>query len=123
MSMQTETEIWRGNCRFCGSDDLYNRTVCAQNGSIMVFVICRDCNRSWALPHIENAQLRTNTTMQHWAKQVKKKDGYRCAICGSIERLEAHHVIPVSVDERLKYVIANGLTLCHECHEKVHKKE
>lgn len=118
-----ETEIWRGGCKFCGSVDLYNRSVWAKNGSMMVFVICRDCRRSWSLQHIKNAQRRTSTTLTNWAYQVKKRDGYRCVICGNVDDLEAHHVIPVSVDPTLMYIMGNGLTLCHKCHRKVHEKD
>ena len=114
-----EPDISRGSCKFCGSDDLYNRSVYAENSSIMVFVICRECGRSWALPYIKNDRKRTNTTLQHWAAQVKKRDGFRCVICGRTEHLEAHHLIPVRVDAELKYSVQNGITLCRDCHARV----
>ena len=58
--------------------------------------------------------------MSNWSESVKKKCGYRCVICGSSEKLEAHHIIPVSHDVTHKYDINNGIALCHGCHFLTH---
>lgn len=53
-------------------------------------------------------------------REVLERDGWRCQICGSIQRLQVHH---------LKFrshsgsdVKQNLITLCAECHERVHRK-
>ena len=46
-----------------------------------------------------------------WAKQVKERDGFMCIICGTMDRLSSHHIIPRENHET-KYEINNGLTLC-----------
>ena len=54
-------------------------------------------------------------------KDGKRRDNYRCQICGSTDHAEGHHIIdyqyggPGTKD--------NIVTLCHECHKKVHKGE
>lgn len=81
---------------------------------------------------------------------VLKRDGYRCKMCGSTERLEVHHNqfklnyiidcivwsypqfnIVDNIDELYKLVITNPfyldlynmVTLCSTCHHKVHLNE
>ena len=52
--------------------------------------------------------------------QVLERDGWRCQFCGSMQNLQVHH---------LKYrsqsggdVEQNLITLCTECHEKLHRE-
>jgi len=51
---------------------------------------------------------------------VLGRDGWRCQSCGSRLGLEVHHITPRSklgddVEENL-------ITLCWECHRKIHSK-
>lgn len=50
-----------------------------------------------------------------WAHQVKARDGC-CIICGSQVDLEAHHIIPVSVDPSHAGDVSIGVTLCAHHH-------
>lgn len=50
-----------------------------------------------------------------WTYLVKERDG-RCTMCGTVENLEAHHIIPKAVRPDLCAVLENGLTLCAGCH-------
>lgn len=56
-----------------------------------------------------------NNALRHWSIMVKNRDG-RCMECGSIEHLEAHHIIPKSVNKEKAFDIKNGITLCIKCH-------
>jgi 5-methylcytosine-specific restriction endonuclease McrA len=53
---------------------------------------------------------------KHRRLAVLQRDGSRCRMCGTSERLHAHHVIPWidSKDDRL----TNLVTLCSSCHFK-----
>jgi hypothetical protein len=54
-------------------------------------------------------------------QQVLERDNHRCQICGADEVIEVHHIAPLGVggsDE--KDVAENMITLCGECHRKVH---
>jgi 5-methylcytosine-specific restriction endonuclease McrA len=60
------------------------------------------------------------TSCRKLHRQVLDRDGWRCQACGSMQRLQVHH---------LKFrshsgsdVEQNLITLCAECHERVHRK-
>jgi len=50
---------------------------------------------------------------------VLYRDGFKCQHCGSKDKLEVHHIIYRSQDGTND--INNLITLCHECHQEVHK--
>ena len=106
------------SCEMCGSENLYVRVI--YNRGITRYG-CLDCNWARSLPKQENLKKRTNTSLSHWSENVKAHHPF-CAICGSKEKLEAHHIIPVSHDRSYMYHITNGITLCHKCHYLVHNK-
>ena len=43
-----------------------------------------------------------------------------CEGCGSIERLEAHHILPKAKFPHLIHDISNGKCLCRKCHQLLH---
>lgn len=108
-------------CEQCGSDNLIMR-ICYD--SKIARYVCKDCNFARSLPKASNLAKRTNTSINNWAKRIIKSYP-RCFICGenSHDKLEAHHIIPVSHSERFKYSYTNGITLCKKCHYLVHNKE
>lgn len=55
-----------------------------------------------------------------WREAVKARAGYKCEICGSTEKLEAHHPNPKSEFPELMYNVDNGQCLCRECHKRTH---
>ena len=118
--LMVEIEPYKGNCPSCGSDKLHYRFIQQENGAVQVRIVCDECYHSHALPHMENIKKRTNTPLQNWSIQVRKRDNGKCVICGSQEHLEAHHIIPVAHDKAMMYLQSNGITLCRECHWKVH---
>ena len=60
-------------------------------------------------------RLKLTKEDKEWATKVKTRDGYKCVICGSTLRPNAHHIIPREVKE-MKYDVQNGLTLCPKHH-------
>lgn len=83
---------------------------------------CKDsCEIYWVKndPYAEHAQLERDP---QWARRIKKAAKYTCERCGSKENLEAHHEIPVKVDQSLVNDEMNGICLCHECHMKAHSE-
>jgi hypothetical protein len=46
----------------------------------------------------------------------RRRDGHRCRICGSGDRLHVHHVWPVSFSAN--HTAQNIITLCRQCHMK-----
>ena len=61
-----------------------------------------------------------STSYSELHRQVLERDGWRCQMCGSMQHLQVHH---------LKFrshsgsdVEQNLITLCAECHARVHSK-
>lgn len=54
----------------------------------------------------------------HWRMACLVRDGHRCVSCNSTNRLEVDHIKPWSLYPGLRFDIANGRTLCHDCHAK-----
>lgn len=52
--------------------------------------------------------------------EIQKLYNNRCAICGSAEKCETHHIIPLSVLPQLKLDNNNLILLCSRCHKLVH---
>lgn len=106
-------------CEDCGSENIAIRVIYDTG---VTRYICLDCNKSRSLPKQENLKKRNNGTVNRWALQVIKRHPY-CTICRSTDRLEAHHIIPVSHSRKYMYIPENGITLCKQCHDLVHNTD
>jgi 5-methylcytosine-specific restriction endonuclease McrA len=61
-----------------------------------------------------------STSYTKLQRQVLERDGWRCQVCGSMQNLQVHH---------LKFRSQSGgdeeqnlITLCAECHARMHRK-
>ena len=52
-------------------------------------------------------------------RQGKERDKYTCQICGSKDRSEGHRIFDYAYGGAADR--ENIVTLCHDCHNKVHK--
>lgn len=58
-----------------------------------------------------------------WRANVFNRDNFTCVMCGQVGgELNAHHIKEYAKYPKLRYEISNGVTLCKECHKKIHKK-
>lgn len=55
-----------------------------------------------------------------WSKFVRLRDGYRCVVCDSPDRVAAHHVCRKSFLREAEFQTGNGATLCFGCHQAHH---
>jgi hypothetical protein len=64
-------------------------------------------------------------TQAAWSKAVRERDGWVCFICGSKERLAAHHILPARTWPECKFDMENGISLCGRHHtmgkESIHR--
>lgn len=60
-----------------------------------------------------------------WRYDVKKRDNFTCQWpgCNSRKRIQVHHIKTWAKYPAMRYVIANGITLCKQCHDKIQGKE
>ncbi len=60
---------------------------------------------------------------RRWRRAVLRRDGYTCQCCGEREKtLTAHHMERWIDAPRLRFDVANGLTLCLPCHRQLHSR-
>lgn len=71
-----------------------------------------------------NKQIRASNEYKNWRNSVFIRDMYKCQECGAISKkgesciLHAHHIVPFSIDAKLRFELNNGITLCSKCHSK-----
>lgn len=66
------------------------------------------------------SRIRSTSYTPEWAalrKLVLDRDNHRCRSCGSTDRLQVHHTIPLSKGG--KNNLLNLKTLCFSCHSGI----
>ena len=68
---------------------------------------------------------RDKALVSPWRTRVFKRDKYTCARCKLSKPptnfLRVHHIAPWSKYPDLRFQVANGITLCADCHSFIHK--
>jgi 5-methylcytosine-specific restriction endonuclease McrA len=74
--------------------------------------------------HQRDKSDRRSAEYRQWRDAVYRRDNYTCRHCGDSRggNLQAHHVKPYASNPELRYAVGNGLTLCQDCHERLHLK-
>ena len=55
-----------------------------------------------------------------WRAAVLARDGNKCTKCDATDNLHAHHIKSFDKFPELRYDVSNGLTVCDNCHSKIH---
>lgn len=65
-------------------------------------------------------RIRHSVEMKLWREAIFKRDNYTCVFCGDNRggNLNADHILPFSLFERVRFDLLNGRTLCEDCHNK-----
>lgn len=69
-----------------------------------------------------NILIRNGSETAVWRKAVFERDNYTCQDCGDNRggNLNAHHFKSFAEYPELRFDVDNGLTLCEDCHTKIH---
>lgn len=78
--------------------------------------------RMWLDNEKNNPQrIRKSLEYKEWRTKVFERDDYKCRCCGQVGGvLNAHHIQHFAKHPKLRFEISNGITLCAECHKKIH---
>ena len=69
---------------------------------------------------LERDRARLGTQLKAWRKEVFMRDNYTCQECGVKGFIHAHHIKEWALYEDKRFDIDNGITLCVNCHSKIH---
>lgn len=61
---------------------------------------------------------RDNIDYKNWRKAILSRDK-KCQLCGTHEKLQAHHIKTWSRFPSLRYALDNGVALCVKCHKMI----
>ena len=68
-------------------------------------------------------RMRNSAEYKNWRTKVFERDEYTCRKCEKTGgELHAHHIKEFAQYEKLRFDIENGMTLCLDCHRKVHNR-
>ncbi|GEN87216.1 HNH endonuclease [Oceanobacillus sojae] len=102
----------------CSGFGAANAQAAVRDGEIIVWTSKKP---PWELT---NSDLRKTKEYRQWRVNVFERDEYTCQHCHQVGGdLNAHHIKPFAEYEDLRYTVSNGLTLCTDCHKKVHSKK
>lgn len=61
---------------------------------------------------------------KNFREEVLRRDNYRCMITGRKDSLQVHHILPKNekANPELVFSPSNGITLCKDIHEEIHKE-
>lgn len=70
----------------------------------------------------EDREKHRDFNHEQWAYEVKVRDNFTCQCCGSNKsgRLVSHHKDGYNWCKERRYDVANGVTLCEDCHKEFH---
>ena len=69
----------------------------------------------------ENVRVRKSVEYKIWRESVFSRDNHTCQKCNQIGyNLNVHHINSFAINKDKRMDINNGITLCNECHRKLH---
>jgi len=70
-----------------------------------------------------HTKIRNNKQGREWRLMVLGRDNFTCKHCGIRGiHFHVHHIKEFAKYPELRFQVSNGITLCRECHNKIHFK-
>ena len=112
----------------------YLQSINGKTHGVNELYCCEECKKSCPVFNYKGRQIdfendrceRKNNMQSELHEMVLQLDNYTCQMCGnSLEEfpdlnLVCHHIKPMATDLMLASDVDNCITLCKECHGKVH---
>lgn len=136
---------WNGRCSICALKNIVNTkvrgirkvewkkcTLCNKESYWIKIDLCKDCKIK-NMPSKENhykwkkdrstlskKQERNDMAYREWRRLVWERDEFKCQIPDEScdKKFEAHHIVRWVEDEKLRYEVSNGITLCKKHHPR-----
>lgn len=111
-------------CEYCGNDitSYHGKKYCSRACSHSAMV--KEKHPQWkGGVSLTNERARNSTKLRKWREKVYRRDNYICQHCGDTGHLHAHHIEEWAENKDKRFDVDNGLTLCIDCHGKVHGKD
>jgi len=117
---------WLGVCSSCGKQKKYLQEILLR-GDISGCGKCKPkgIESSRYNPSSDRYNRRDSTEYKQFVKQVFQRDKYKCIICGSTKKLNAHHLNAWHWYAQGRFDPNNAVTLCghaNGCHILFHKQ-
>jgi 5-methylcytosine-specific restriction endonuclease McrA len=63
------------------------------------------------------AAIERRKALAEWSLKVRARDGFACIVCGSTEKLQAHHLLSKTQYKSIAFDLSNGVCVCAGCHQ------
>jgi len=110
------------SCEFCDKKIYRKKSLLEKS---LIFFCSWDCSKEFqavigsSLPE----SWRRRRGYKQWRKSILKRDMFLCKLCKSKKDLVAHHIVEAQDNPDLRLEISNGITLCKNCHIKIHRND
>lgn len=70
-------------------------------------------------------EIRRSSRYKDWSKNIRNRDKHKCRLSNNecLGRLEIHHIFSFTYYPELRYLLTNGITLCHFHHPRKMEEE
>jgi 5-methylcytosine-specific restriction endonuclease McrA len=101
----------------------YNCPLYFKLGKGWAYIIHKENPLKWTLKY--DFDLERHENIKKWLllkSQIIYEKGC-CEICGSIKKLQVHHILPRCSNPELNLDKDNLMVLCEDCHKKIHEND
>ncbi|MFA5340189.1 MAG: HNH endonuclease signature motif containing protein [Clostridia bacterium] len=118
IKQNAKNRLWNGNKKRhlnCGDITILN-----PDGSVKNVIPIESIKKAKIRKEKKIDDSRDSEKYNNWRRAVLARDQYKCVLCESIKRIEAHHIIRWIDDIKKRFNQKNGVALCYDCHQKYH---
>lgn len=109
-----------GNTKSCGC---YRREISSKNATKLGLSQVGNAHPRWDDSLTDEERFRNRDhDLKKWRTSVFVRDNRKCVVCGSGQKINAHHIYSYASYPDRRYDMENGITLCKKRHVDFHSK-